>query len=112
TTGEPCWVAGSFLSSKSAVGSRQLAVKSMNATRITDTAYCPLLTAYWYINKCSTIGPSASDGMNVSAPTISTTPTSIATNSGVWVGRVPGPAGTIFFLASEPAIASVGMASQ
>ena len=29
--------------------------------------------------------------MNVSAPTMITTPTSIATNSGVWVGSVPGP---------------------
>ena len=41
-----------------------------------------------------------------------TTPISMATKSGVWVGSVPAPAGTCFFWASEPAIASVGIASQ
>ena len=34
------------------------------------------------------------------------------TKSGVWVGRVPGPGGTAFFRASDPAIARVGIASQ
>ena len=63
-------------------------------------------------SRCSTIGPSASAGMKVSAPTMITTPISMATNSGVCVGSVPGLAGTIFLRASEPAIASVGMASQ
>ena len=50
--------------------------------------------------------------MKVSAPTSTTTPTSSATNSGVCVGSVPAPAGTIFFRASEPAMASIGIASQ
>ena len=31
------------------------------------------------------------------------------TNSGVWVGSVPGPAGTCFLAASEPAIARTGI---
>src|SRR5262249_45172513 len=62
--------------------------------------------------KCSTIGPSASAGTNDSAPTSSTTPTSSATNSGPVVGSVPDDGGTIFFLASEPAIASTGMTIQ
>ena len=65
--------------------------------------YCAYL-----IIKCSTIGPSASAGTNVSTPTMITTPISMAINSGVWVGSVPGPAGTSFLDASEPAIASVG----
>jgi len=36
-------------------------------------------------------------------------PISSAVNSGVSVGKVPAPAGTIFFLASEPARASTGI---
>ena len=64
------------------------------------------------ISRCSTIGPSASAGKKVSAPTSTITPISKTTNSGVCVGSVPGPAGTSFFSASEPAIASVGIASQ
>ena len=62
--------------------------------------------------RCSTIGPSASTGTNASTPTSSTTPTSQAAKSGVCVGSVPGPAGTIFLRASEPAIARIGIASQ
>jgi len=62
--------------------------------------------------RCSTIGPSASAGMNVNAPTMSTTLINNTTKSGVCVGSVPGPGGTIFFRAREPAIASVGIASQ
>src|SRR5438876_268656 len=42
-------------------------------------------------NRCSTIGPSASAGMKVSAPTMITTLISMTTNSGVCVGRVPEP---------------------
>ena len=50
--------------------------------------------------------------MKVSAPTMTTTPISMATKSGVCVGSVPALGGTIFLRASEPAIASVGIASQ
>ena len=55
------------------------------------------------------MGPSASDGKNVSPATMSTTPKSSAANSGVFVGNVPVDAGTLSFLASDPAMASVGM---
>src|SRR5262249_28163203 len=65
-----------------------------------------------YSDRCSTTGPRASAGRNVRAPTMITTPINMTTKSGVCVGRVPGPTGTIFFLASEPAMASVGIASQ
>ena len=61
------------------------------------------------IARCSTIGPSARAGKNVSAPTTSTVAISSTTNSGVWVGSVPAPAGTCFLAASEPAIASAGI---
>ena len=47
--------------------------------------------------------------MNVSAPTMTMIPTSIATNRGVCVGNVPAPAGMIFFCASEPATARTGI---
>ncbi len=50
--------------------------------------------------------------MNVNAPTITMTPIKSATNKGVWVGSVPKPAGTCFFFASEPAMASTGMITQ
>jgi hypothetical protein len=64
------------------------------------------------MSRCSTIGPRASAGMNVSAPTMITTPISMTTNSGVCVGSVPGPTGTSYLRAREPAIARVGIASQ
>ena len=51
-------------------------------------------------------------GMNDSAPTRSTVPTSRITNSGPSVGSVPDDGGTSFFRASEPAIASVGIRIQ
>ncbi len=35
-----------------------------------------------------------------------------AMNSGVWVGKVPAPAGTFFLRANEPPIAKAGIASQ
>ena len=54
------------------------------------------------INRCSTIGPRASAGTNVRAPTMMTTPIRSTTKSGVCVESVPGPAGTIFFRASAP----------
>ena len=41
------------------------------------------------MRKCSTIGPSDSAGKNVSAPTITMTPTSRATKSGVSTGNEP-----------------------
>src|SRR6478752_7629019 len=59
--------------------------------------------------KCSTIGPRLSVGKNVSAPTITITPTSNAENSGVVTGNVPGEGGTRFFRPRLPAIASGGM---
>ena len=57
--------------------------------------------------KCSTMGPSASAGKNVSPPTMTTTPTRSPTNSGPWVGRVPAVAGTFFFCTSAPASARI-----
>src|SRR5262249_27150264 len=62
--------------------------------------------------KCSTTGPKASAGTKVSAPTSKIVPTSITTNSGRCVGSVPAPGGVYFFIASDPAIASVGMVNQ
>src|SRR3954464_13521754 len=58
--------------------------------------------------KCSTIGPRLSAGKNVSAPTITITPTSSAENSGVVTGNVPADAGISFFRLRLPAIASGG----
>ena len=43
--------------------------------------------------KCSTIGPRLSAGKNVSAPTITITPTSSAVKSGVVTGNVPSDGG-------------------
>ena len=34
------------------------------------------------------------------------------TNSGPWVGKVPAEGGTVFFAASEPAMASTGMMTK
>ncbi len=62
--------------------------------------------------RCSTIGPSASAGKKVSAPTSTTVPASSETNSGPCVGSVPAVAGTSFFAASEPAIARIGTMIQ
>ena len=45
------------------------------------------------IINCSTIGPSASAGKKLSAPTMMTTPISQPTNSGVCVGSVPALSG-------------------
>ena len=58
------------------------------------------------------MGPSAKAGRNVSAPTRSTIPASISTNSGVCVGSVPAETGVSFFLANDPAMASVVIASH
>ena len=71
-----------------------------------DSSYGPSVC------RCSTMGPSASAGTNVSAPTSKIVLTSITTNSGPCVGKVPAPAGVYFFRAKEPAIASVGTISQ
>src|SRR5581483_1845309 len=57
----------------------------------------------------STTGPSATTGRNVSAPTITITPMTSATKSGVWVGNVPTLGGTFCLRASACATASVGM---
>ena len=59
--------------------------------------------------KCSTIGPRLSAGKNVSAPTITITPTSSAVKSGVVTGNVPSDSGIFFFRLRLPAIASGGM---
>src|SRR5207244_7216567 len=48
-------------------------------------------------------------GKNVSAPTMTMTPTSSAENSGVVTGNVPADAGTRFLRPRLPAIASIGM---
>src|SRR5262245_64875997 len=71
-----------------------------------------LACVHGWSTRCSTIGPSVSAGTNDSAPTSSTTRTSSTTNSGPVVGSVPDDGGTIFFLASEPAIASTGITIQ
>src|SRR5450631_4525825 len=62
--------------------------------------------------RCSTIGPSASAGKKVKPPTIRMTPTTRPTNRPPVVGKVPADAGTIFFAASEPAIAMAGTIIQ
>ena len=63
-------------------------------------------------SRCSTIGPSASAGMKVSAPTR----TIVADEQRDEERRVrrqrAADAGTSFFFASEPAIASTGTMSQ
>ena len=58
------------------------------------------------------MGPRASAGKNVSAPMRMTVPTSKAMNIGVSVGSVPALAGTIFFAARDPAIASGGILNK
>src|SRR5262249_11957859 len=60
------------------------------------------------IASCSTIGPSARAGKNVSPPTMTMTPTTRPTNSVPVVGKVPADAGTDFLTTSEPAIAMAG----
>src|SRR5689334_757967 len=70
----------------------------LSAHRQNSTKSVVTLWDYWppNITRCSTIGPSASAGKNVSAPMMMTTPISIATNKGVWVGNVPRLTGTFF----------------
>ena len=62
-------------------------------------------------DNCSAIGPSASAGKKVRAPITITVLASSTTNNGVCVGSVPADAGTCFFAANEPAIASMPIAS-
>ena len=50
--------------------------------------------------------------MNASAPTSTTVPATSTTNSGVCVGNVPALGGVYFFLANEPAMASVGIINK
>src|ERR1019366_9087371 len=57
----------------------------------------------------SSTGPRLRAGKNVSAPTITITDTSRRENRGVVTGNVPAEAGTAFFFARLPAIASIGM---
>src|SRR5262249_29037721 len=64
------------------------------------------------IARCSTMGPSASEGKKVRPPMIRITPTTRPTNSPPVVGNVPTEGGTDFFSASEPAIAMAGMIIQ
>ena len=61
------------------------------------------------MRKCSTIGPSASAGRKFSAPTSRTVPSSSMTNVPPETGNVPALGGAIFFCASEPASAMIGM---
>ena len=49
------------------------------------------------IRKCSTIGPTASDGKNVSAPTMMTVEVSSTTNVGPVTGKLPASAAVAFF---------------
>src|SRR5262249_25413090 len=65
-----------------------------------------------FIRKCSTMGPSAKAGKNVSAPTITITPTSSTTNTGPVTGNVPADSGTFFFAASDPAIPRIGISMK
>src|SRR5262249_40095156 len=60
--------------------------------------------------KCSTIGPGAGAGTNVSAPTRRPVDTRSTTNGGPSPASVPGPAGIDFFAAIEPAIARTATA--
>jgi hypothetical protein len=55
------------------------------------------------------MGPSATAGKNVKAPTMTTTPMTSTTNSGVLVGNVPADGGTCFLRTTEPARARVGI---
>src|SRR5262250_3291453 len=59
--------------------------------------------------KCSTIGPRLSAGKNVSAPTMTMTPTRSPVKRGVVTGKVPSDGGMCFFRPRLPAIASGGM---
>ena len=59
-------------------------------------------------SSCSTIGPSASAGKKLSAPTMRTTPTSRPTTDGRWSGTCPGDGATRRLAAIEPAIARIG----
>src|SRR5208337_1169651 len=61
------------------------------------------------ISRCSSTGPRLRAGKNVSAPTITITDTRRTVNRGVVTGNVPAVAGTAFFFARLPAIASMGM---
>src|SRR5271163_1344662 len=60
------------------------------------------------MSRCSRIGPSASAGKKVSAPTIRITPTRSTVNNGVLTGNVPAEGGASFFCARLPATASIG----
>ena len=76
----------------------------MNIIKVAIKKTCPFC-----IRKCSTIGPRLSAGKNVSAPTITITPTSSVVNSGVVTGNVPSDSGIRFLRLRLPAIASGGM---
>src|SRR5580765_4282782 len=74
---------------------------------------CAGMTGFQYpiaIN-CSAIGPNASAGRKVNAPITMTVQASSTMNSGVCVGSVPADCCTCFFAASEPATASMPIAS-
>src|SRR5262245_54944451 len=61
------------------------------------------------MRKCSTIGPRLSAGKNVSAPTMTITPTRSDENNGVVTGNVPSDGGISFLRLKLPAIARGGM---
>src|SRR5450631_1078431 len=58
------------------------------------------------------MGPSASAGKNVKAPTKTTVPTSRPTNKGPCVGSVPAVSASFFLLARLPAAASNGIRNR
>ena len=58
------------------------------------------------------MGPSAKAGKKVSAPTMTTTPTSRKEKSGPVTGKVPADSGTFFLAASEPAMPRIGISMK
>src|SRR5215468_6291363 len=62
-----------------------------------------------FMSRCSRIGPRLNAGKKVSAPTIRIVETSKPLKSAPVTGKVPADAGTVFFLARFPAIATIGM---
>src|SRR5258706_3350986 len=62
-----------------------------------------------FISRCSRIGPRLRAGKNVRAPTIRMVETSKPANKPPVTGNVPADAGTFFFFARLPAMASTGM---
>jgi hypothetical protein len=60
------------------------------------------------MRKCSTTGPSVKAGRKFSAPTSTTVPMRRKVNVPPETGNDPGPGGTNYFAAREPAMAMIG----